>query len=181
MKHKFLLSALTAIIVLVATTTAEAGIFGRLSVVWNGCNPCEPVACTPCEAVACDPCAVVECDPCADVCSDYGYRPFRPFGGLFANMKARLVAVKCAPMDCDPCEPVACTPCEAVACQPCEAIACDPCEAVCDPCGSRPMLFRPFGGLFANLGARLAATPCCAAENCSPCDPACDPCAACQR
>ena len=180
MKHKFLLSALTAIIVFAATTTAEAGIFGRLSVVWNGCSPCEPVACTPCEPVACDPCAVVECDPCANTCCDYGCRPFRPFGGLFANMKAKLAASHCCgPADCGACEPVACVPCEPVACDPCAVVECDPCAVACGDCAFRP--FRPFGGFFANLGARLTATTaCCAVDGCNPCDPVCDPCAACR-
>ena len=174
MKHKFLLSTLTAIIVFAATTTAEAGIFGRLSVVWNGCNPCEPVACQPCEAVACQPCEVVACDPCDPCGIPGGFRPFRPFGGFFANLFAPM---QCGPVGCDPCEPVACTPCEAVACQPCEVVACDPCEPACGPFIGRTV-FRPFGGFFANIGARLA-TPCCAVS-CNPCEPVCDPCASCQ-
>jgi len=188
MKHKFLLSTLTAIIVFAATTTAEAGIFGRLSVVWNGCNPCEPVACMPCEPIACQPCEpiacnpcdVVACDPCAPFCGDFGYRPFRPFGGFFANMRARLAATHCGPVGCDPCEPVACMPCEPIACNPCDVVACDPCEPACGPFFA-PRPFRPFGGFFANLGARLAATtPCCAVTECGPCEPVCDPCASCR-
>jgi hypothetical protein len=97
-----------------------------------------------------------------------GYRPFRPFGGLFANMKARFAAAHCAPVGCDPCEPVA-------ACAPCEPIACAP--DPCDPCGAgvvgyRP--FRPFGGLFAALKAKHACAP-----GCDPCEPVgCDPCVA---
>ena len=171
MRHSFLLSLLTAIIIFAATTSAEAGIFGRLSVVWNGCNPCEQAACQPCEPIACQPCEVVAaacnpcdvaCDPCNMACD---YRPFRPFGGLFANLKARAAA-NCA---------TGCEPCEMVACQPCEVVACDP----CDPCGAgfhQP--FRPFGGLFSNLKAKLAASAC--APGCDPCEPvACDPCAAC--
>jgi len=164
MKHKFLLSTLTAIIVFAAATTADAGIFGRLSVVWNGCNPCEQVACTPCEPLACQPCEPA-CDPCEVVCSDYGYRPFRPFGGFFANVRARL-ATPCGPDSCDPCEQVACTPCEDV--------ACDPCEPVCGV--GRP--FQPFGGFFTNLRARLAAPGC--VTDCTPCDAICSPCDGCQ-
>jgi hypothetical protein len=165
MKHQILLSVLTAIIIFAATTTAEAGIFGRLSVVWNGCNPCEPVACQPCEVVACQPCEVVACDPCESVCGDLcGYRPFRPFGGLFANMKTKLA--------CQPCEVVACQPCEVVACQPCEVVACDPCEAACGPC-------LPFGGFFMNLKAKLAAHHC--APGCEPCEAVmCEPCHPCK-
>ena len=177
MKHKLLLSTLTAIIVFAAATTAEAGIFGRLSVVWNGCNPCEAVACMPCEPIACNPCDAIACDPCADVCSpcdpcgSFGRPVFRPFGGFFANLGARFSAVNCGPASCDPCEPVACNPCE--------AIACDPCEPICGPFSGRPV-FRPFGGFFANLGARLSATSACCAVSCDPCDPVCDPCASCK-
>ena len=180
MKHKFLLSALTAIIVVAATATAEAGIFGRLSVVWNGCNPCEPVACNPCEPIACNPCEpiacnpceVVACDPCEPVCGDFGYRPFRPFGGFFANLFTPVVL--CGPVSCDPCEPVACSPCEPIACNPCEVVACDPCEPICGPFVGRP--FRPFGGFFANLFTPVAL---CGPVSCDPCEPVCDPCAAC--
>jgi len=174
MKHRFLLSTLTAIIVFAATTTAEAGIFGRLSVVWNGCNPCEPVACTPCEPLACQPCEPIACDPCEPVCDpcglacDYGYRPFRPFGGFFVGLKAKLAASHCGPVGCDPCE--------AVACDPCAVVECDPCAVACDY-GHAP--FRPFGGFFANLGTRLAATPCCEV-GCDPCEPVCDPCVSCR-
>ena len=167
MKHRILVPALAVLVVFAATTTAEAGIFGRLSTVWHGCAPCEPAACQPCEVVACQPCEVVACQPCEAACDPCaccdpcGFRPFRPFGGLFS----RLAAVKCAPACCDPCEPVACTPCEVV--------ACDPCEAVCGP-------RLPFGGFFLNLKARLAATHC--ATSCDPCEPvACDPCAACNH
>ena len=166
MKHQMLVSALAVLVVFAATTTADAGIFGRLSTVWHGCAPCEPVACQPCEVVACQPCEVVACQPCEVVCNpcaccdSRGYRPFRPFGGLFT----RLTAVRCAPV-CDPCEPIACNPCEVV--------ACDPCEAVCGP-------RLPFGGFFLNMKARLAAVKC--APVCDPCEPvACDPCAACCR
>jgi|GEM_PF-1758569 len=168
MKHKFLLSALTALIVFAATTTAEAGIFGRLSVVWNGCNPCEPVACMPCEAVACNPCDVVACNPCDVIACDpcgHGFapRPFRPFGGFFLNAKARL-ASSCAPLSCDPCEPVASNPCDVVACDP------------CDPCGTGFAPRLPFNGFFRNLFATKAG--CYTA--CDPCEAvACDPCAAC--
>ena len=173
MKHKFLLSALTALIIFAASTTAEAGIFGRLSVVWNGCNPCEPVACTPCEPIACDPCAVVECDPCAVTSC---YTPFRPFGGLFANLKARVAAHSCGPVGCNACDPVACAPCEPIACDPCAVVECDPCAVT-----SCHVPFRPFGGFFANLGARLTATTaCCAVDGCGPCDQICEPCAACR-
>jgi len=169
MKHKFLLSALTALIIFAATATAEAGIFGRLSVVWNGCNPCEPVACQPCEPiVACDPCAVVSvpdpCDPCGIGC---GPRPFRPFGGLFANAKARLAVSKCAPIDCNPCAVVVdCDPC-AVVCAP------DP----CDPCGTGcgPVVRLPFNGFFRNLFSSRSGC----FTDCGPCEPVCDPCAAC--
>ena len=161
MKHQFFLSALTALIVFAAASTAEAGIFGRLSVVWNGCNPCEPVACQPCEPIACNPCDVVACDPCAVAC-DFGARPVRPFGGFFANAKARLATVRCAPVGCEPCEPVACEP---VACDPC-----DPCATGCAP------VRAPFGGFFRNLF-----TPRGCVVSCDPCEPvACDPCAACR-
>jgi hypothetical protein len=167
MKHNFLLSALAAIVIFAAATTAEAGIFGRLSTVWNGCNPCEQVAaCQPCEPiaeVACNPCDVVACDPCA---SDCGLRPFRPLGGLFVNLKAKLATPCCA---------TECNPCEAVAAQPCEPV-CDPCAADCDPCGSH--MFSPFGGLFANLGAKLGSP--CGAAGCEACEPVCEPCASCK-
>jgi len=179
MKHNFLLSALTAIVFFAVTTTADAGIFGRLSVVWNGCSPCEPAACQPCEPVACQPCEPIVCqpcepicDPCEPLCGDCGYRPFRPFGGFFVNLKAKLAAAHCAP-GCDPCEPVACQPCEPVACEPCEPV-CDP----CDPCGSG-FVARPFGGFFAGLKAKLLASHCCDA-GCDPCEPVCDPCAVCR-
>ena len=170
MKHQILLPVLTAMIIFAATATADAGIFGRLSVVWNGCNPCEPAACQPCEVVACQPCEVVACDPCAACCDPCGYTPFRPFGGLFAGMKARF-ATPCCEVGCDPCEPIACQPCEVVACDPCEP-ACDPCGVACGPC-------LPFGGFFLNLKARLAASHC--AVGCDPCEPvACDPCHPCR-
>ena len=180
MKHKFLLSALTAIVIFAATTTAEAGIFGRLSTVWNGCNPCEQVACQPCEPIACQPCEMicgpceVVCDPCGS-CDPCGYRPFRPFGGFFVNLKARLAVAHCA-TGCEPCEQVACQPCEALACDPCEPICngCAPCDG-CNPCNG-PCL--PFGGFFLNLKARLAAAHC--APGCDPCEPVCDPCASCK-
>jgi len=189
MKHKIVVSMLTAIVVFAASTTADAGIFGRLSVVWNGCNPCEPAACQPCERVACQPCEPIACQPCQPIacqpceaacdpcasCCDLGCRPFRPFGGFFANMKARLAAAHCG--DCNPCDQAACAPCEPIACQPCEVVACDPCEAACcDPCGLKP--FRPFGGLLAHLKAKMA-VQCCDA-GCDPCAPVCDPCASCK-
>ena len=154
MKHKLVVSMLTAIVIFAASTVAEAGIFGRLSVVWNGCNPCEPIACQPCEPIACNPCEPI-CDPCASPC---GILPYRPFGGFFANMKARLTSV-CAP-GCDPCEPVVCAP--------------DP----CDPCGTGCAVpFRPFGGFFIGLKSKLAFA---CAPACNPCEPVCDPCAACR-
>jgi len=174
MKHKLLLSTLTAIIILAATTTAEAGIFGRLSVVWNGCNPCLPVACMPCEPIMCGPCEPILCDPCAPICGPFIGRPvFRPFGGFFANLGARITAVHCGPMMCGP----ICDPCVPVACNPCEPVACNPCEPVCGPFIGRPV-FRPFGGFFSNLGARITAVHC--GPICDPCIPAgvmCDPCA----
>ena len=180
MKHKLLLSALTAIIFLAATTVADAGIFGRLSVVWNGCNPCLPASCMPCEPVVCNPCVPVLCDPCApafcDPCGPFLGRPvFRPFGGFFANLGARMTAVHCGPI-CDPCVPVA------VMCDPCAPVMCDPCAPACGPFLGRPV-FRPFGGFFANLGAKITAVH-CGPMHCGPiCDPCvpvavmCDPCA----
>ena len=177
MKHKFLLSVLTAIVFLAATTSAEAGIFGRLSVVWNGCNPCVPVACMPCEpVVVCNPCDMVACDPCAPLCGPF-VRPFRPFGGLFANMGARLAAARCVPMSCDPCVAVACDPCAAVVCNPCDAVACDPCAPLCGPiCG--PTVRLPFNGFFMNLRSRLAVRAAACHVACDPCAMvACDPCA----
>ena len=180
MKHQILLPMLTAFVLFAATASAEAGIFGRLSTVWNGCVPCEPVACQPCEPIACQPCEPIACqpcepicDPCGVVCGDacgHGCRPFRPFGGLFAKLKAKHYA--CAP-GCDPCEPIAC--------QPCEPIACDPCEPVCDPCAVTcgPTFRLPFGGLFLNLKAKFAAHHC--APGCDPCEPiSCLPCEACR-
>ena len=179
MKHKIVVSMLAAIVIFAATTSAEAGIFGRLSVVWNGCNPCEPVACQPCEPIACVPCEPIVCQPCepiCDPCIPFGPRPFRPFGGLFAGMKARFAAVQCGPVGCEPCEPVACAPCEPVVCAPCEPV-CDPCAVVCAP--------RPFAGLFSNLRARMALSR-CAPIGCDPCEPVavcepvCDPCVKCR-
>lgn len=182
MKHQLIVSTLAALVVFAATTTAQAGIFGRLSTVWHGCNPCEPAACQPCEPIACQPCEVVACDPCEPVCdpcepmcdpcgTPCAYRPFRPFGGFFARLAGGPVA--CAV----PCGDVACQPCEVVACDPCEPVCepmCDPCEVVCDPCGAPCGPFLPFNGFFMNLRARLA-TPC--AVGCVPCEPvACDPC-----
>jgi len=78
----------------------------------HGCNPCEP-ACDPC-VPACDPCEPV-CDPCEPTCCDPCGKPFRPFGGFFANLKYKFKFKK---HGCNPCEP-----------------ACDPCEPACDPCG----------------------------------------------
>jgi len=197
MKKCFLLSALTAIVILAATTTADAGIFGRLSTVWNGCNPCLPVACDPCAPVACDPCApawcgpllnrplfnfrpftlacdpcgpIVDCDPCLpawDGCSPCGpfVGPFRPFGGFFANLGARIATRRCATDLCDPCGPVACGPCEPVACDPCGPVACGPGAGL------------PFNGFFLNLRSRLASRVACAPDWCDPCGPVvCDPC-----
>jgi hypothetical protein len=134
--------------------------------------PCEPIACNPCDVVACDPCAVIACDPCGNACGHgFAPRPFRPFGGFFANAKARLLASSCAPL-CDPCVPVACNPCDLVACNPCDVVACDP----CDPCGTGFAPRLPFNGFFKNLFATRAG--CYVA--CDPCEPvACDPCAAC--
>ena len=178
MKHKIVLSVLAAIVIFAATTSAEAGIFGRLSVVWNGCSPCEPVACQPCEPIACEPvacqpCPPVACLPCPPVAPcepcGVGCRPFRPLGGFFANAKARLAALHCSP-----CEPIACQPCEPIVCQPCEPIACNPCDVACGP-------RLPFNGFFLNLKARMAAacTP-CTPISCAPCEPICEPCAVCR-
>ncbi|MDR3181538.1 MAG: hypothetical protein LBT89_01230 [Planctomycetaceae bacterium] len=159
MKSHFLLSALAVAVIFAATSTVEAGLFGRLSVV---CSPCEPTACQPCEEAAIAPCDAA-CDPCGDVCG----RPFLPFGGFFLNLKAKLATLK------------ACTPCDVAACDPCEAAACDPCEAACEPVCVGPIL--PFNGFFLNLKARLAAGlhPCTISE-CTPCEPACDPCNPCK-
>ena len=160
MKHKILLSMLTAIVIFAATTSAEASIFGRLSVVWNGCSPCEPAACQPCTPMACEP---IACQPCDAACDDFcGPRPFRPFGGLLVNMRARLAA------HCNPCG------CDVTPCQPCEPSACEPCEACASVCAP-----RPFGGFLTNLKAKLATARC--APMCEPCEPAlCEPCAACR-
>lgn len=168
MKHKIVLSMLTAIIIFAATTSAEAGIFGRLSVVWNGCNPCEPAACQPCEPIACKPCEPTVCqpNPCDVACEPCCVRPFRPFCGLLANAKARLASLHCCPCGCEPCEQVACQPCEQ---------ACDPCDA-CHSCAA-PCL--PFNGFFLNLKAKLAASHCCA-PGCAPCEPVCEPCHPCR-
>jgi hypothetical protein len=173
MRHQILLSALTAIVIFAATTTAEAGIFGRLSTVWSGCNPCEPAACQPCEVVACQPCEPAcqpcepMCDPCEVVCGDFGtHRSFRPLGGLFANMKAKLASSSC-------------DPCEAAGCQPCEIVACAPCEPMCDPCESACGTRAPFSGFFTNLKAKLTAKRC--DTGCDPCEAVgCDPCERCR-
>jgi hypothetical protein len=164
MKSHLLLTACAVAVIFAATATAEAGLFGRLSVV---CSPCEPTACQPCEQAAAAPCDPA-CDPCGDtVCS----RPFLPFGGFFLNLQAKLAALRTY------------TPCaEVAACEPCgEAAACDPCEAACDAtvC-SAP--FLPFNGFFLNLKARLAAGlhP-CTVSDCTPCEPACDPCNPCTK
>jgi hypothetical protein len=150
------------------------------------CMPCEPLACMPCEPV-CNPCAIV-CDPCTPACGHLGYRPFRPFGGFFANLGSRLAVSHCGPVGCDPCEPIGCMPCEPRACMPCEPV-CDPCAIVCDPCapgcgsfGHRP--FRPFGGFFANLFTpkyHHSCGPMCGPIGCDPCEPViCNPCVSCQ-
>jgi hypothetical protein len=163
---QLVVSSLAVLFVLAATTSAQAGIFGRLSTVWNGCNPCVPVECMPCEPIACDPCVPVACDPCNGFVGR-PFVPFRPFGGLFANLGARFSMVHCGPVLCDPCEPVACNPCEPV---------CDPCAVVCGP--SFPL---PFNGFFLNLRSRLAFGAFhCGPAMCDPCTPVtCDPCAPC--
>ncbi|MDR2116363.1 MAG: hypothetical protein LBP87_08275 [Planctomycetaceae bacterium] len=170
MKRQILLSVLAAIAIFAVTTTVEAGMFGRLHVL-RGCDPCEPVACEPCESVTeppvCEPCEPI-CEPCADPC---GHVPFRPFGGFFLNLKAKLAAHACGPEcapECQPCEPI---------CEPCEPI-CDPCA---DPCGHAP--FLPFGGFFLGLKAKLAAhhscNP-CEEVSCQPCEPVIEPCQPCK-
>ncbi len=175
MKRQVLLSVLAAIAIFAVTTTAQAGMFGRLSAI-RGCTPCEPacaeVACDPCEEVAAAPCDTA-CNPCELACDPCGKRPFRPFGGFFANLKNRAA--------CSPCD-VACDPCEAAAaCDPCAEAVCDPCEVACDPCGSGPCL--PFNGFFLNLKNKLSCkfarcNPC--GVECDPCEPVCDPCNPCE-
>lgn len=175
MKRQVLLSLVAAAVIFaVSSTSAHAGMFGRLGHVFHrGCGPCTP-ACEPCQP-ACDPCeqACGPCDTACDTGCGAGYcRPFRPFGGFFVRLKARMAYKHCNP--CGPCES-ACEPCEP-ACEPCQP-ACDPCEAACDPCGAtcaRP--FRPFGGFFAKWKYR---TKCGDCSPCGPCDP-CDPCGACK-
>lgn len=174
MKRQVVLSVLAAVALFAVSTTAEAGLFGRLHTI-RGCTPCEPaceVVCEPCEPIACEPCEPI-CAPCEPSCFDDGCnKPFRPFGGLFAGLKAKLTpSYGCVPA----CEPV----CE----QPCEPVVCEPCEPACAPCGRGP--FLPFNGFFLNLKAKLAAhmTPCsvgcnpCEPIGCEPCEPvACEPC-----
>ncbi|MDR0870819.1 MAG: hypothetical protein LBN39_08510 [Planctomycetaceae bacterium] len=172
MKRQVLLSALAAALLFAVSTTAEAGLFGRLHTI-RGCAPCEPAACQPCEQAA-PPCEAV-CEPCEPSCFDGCHKPFRPFGGFFLGLKAKLDAKLhhgCVPA-CEPVCEVPCEPCREVA--PCEEVACD----ACGHHGSGP--FLPFGGFFLNLKAKLAAhlTPCspCGVEPvCEPCVPACEPC-----
>lgn len=177
MKRQVILSVLAAIAIFAVTTTAQAGMFGRLSVI-RGCTPCEPacteVECDPCEKAA--PCEVA-CDPCEVACDPCGRRPFRPFGGFFANLKHRTACGPCAPQ-CDPCEPA----CDSEpACDPCKEVACDPCGCNSGGCNG-PCL--PFNGFFLNLKNKLSYkfASCKAGCNvgCDPCEPACDPCNPCE-
>jgi hypothetical protein len=166
MKRQVLLSVLAAIAIFAVTTTAEAGMFGRLHVL-RGCAPCEPAACEPCEPVVCEPCESV-CEPCADLCG--GHAPFRPFGGFFLNLKAKLAAHHACAPECQPCEPIA---------EPCE-----PCATPCESCaGPYRGQFLPFGGFFLGLKAKLAAhhscNP-CEEVSCQPCEPVADPCQPCK-
>lgn len=158
---KKLILSLVAVVLFAVSSTAEAGMFGRLNQ-FRGCNPCEPAACQPCEQAkpACEACAPA-CDPCEAACGCQNARPFR---GFLTNLRAKLASARCNPCgtSCDPCEPV------------CET-ACDPCEPVCDAGCCTPA--RPFRGFLTNLRARLAAAQC---HSCDPCEPVCDPCAACK-
>jgi hypothetical protein len=168
MKRHLILSLLAAVaILLVSTSSAEAGMFGRLHVFKGGCAPCEPVACEPCKPV-CEPCKPV-CEPC-DPCCDNGCRgPVRPFGGFFSGLKSKLAVKHCSP--CEPCEP--CQPCEKI-CKSCEPSCCEP--ACGDCCGHAPL--RPFKGFFANAWARWQ-TRGCNSCGCEPCEPVCEPCTKC--
>ena len=156
-RHVLLSFVVAAVLFAVSSTSAHAGMFGRLGVFHRGCSPCEPAACQPCEA-ACQPCEVAACDPCEPACCGTVCHP-RPFKNFIARLKAKCVVRKAC---CSPCEP-ACEPCEPVCCEPCEPV----CDAGCDPC------HRPFAGFFANLRAKFAARHCNA---CGPCEPACSPC-----
>lgn len=169
MKRQVLLSVLAAVVLLAASTTAQAGLFGRLHTI-RGCAPCEPVCEQPCEPAACQPCEAAACEPCEAACSpcDGCYKPFRPFGFL-AGLKAKLSAK--LHHGCAPCEAV----CDVPACEPVCEEPCNPCDS-CDSCGHHGP-FLPFGGFFLNLKAKLAAhlTP-CSACGCQPCEPVCEPC-----
>ncbi len=157
MNRRFILPAV--VMLTLVASTANAGLFGFLAKPAN-CEPanCEPANCEPacCEPVYCEPVCAPTCGPC------------RPFGGLFARLKARMAC--CEPACCEPacCEP-ACEPACAPACEPaCEPVGCDPC--CYDPCCGP---WRPFGGFFARLKAKMAS--CCAPTCCVPycCEPAC--------
>ena len=166
MKYKIVLPMLAAIVIFAATTNAEAGIFGRLSVVWNGCNPCEQAAaCNPCEPITCNPCESIFDNGCFDACGP-NVRPFRPLNGVLTNLRARLASARCAPADCNPCEAVCVAPCES---------ACDPCDPISVSCNPR----SPFAGLFQNLRSRMASARCATAD-CNPCGPIVEPCGACR-
>ncbi|MDR0392017.1 MAG: hypothetical protein LBH59_08930 [Planctomycetaceae bacterium] len=173
MKCRIILSVLAVAVVLVVSSTVEAGMFGRLSH-FRSCAPCGEVqACEPCREVVCQPCQPIcepVCDPCEPCGNRYSVRPFRPISRFVSVLRERLT-LRHHFNDCSPCGEIACQPCEQ--CQPCE-VACQPCEVACQPCepSCETPCFRP--GFFARLRSRLAALRPAFHHSCDPCQPVCE-------
>ncbi|MDR2171424.1 MAG: hypothetical protein LBP59_14875 [Planctomycetaceae bacterium] len=161
MKIRIVLSALTIAALFAISSTAEAGMFGRLSH-FRSCAPCGEVqVCEPCEVVAA-PCETV-CEPCVPCGDCHSVRPFRPISRFVAAIRERIALHH---HDCNPCDEIACEPCGEVAvAAPCEVV-CQPCEPTCEDACIRP-------GFFARLKSRLAALrP--IHHGCEPCQPVCE-------
>ncbi|MDR1290553.1 MAG: hypothetical protein LBK06_05070 [Planctomycetaceae bacterium] len=167
MKSRIFLSALAIAVVFAVSSTAEAGMFGRLSH-FRSCAPCAEVqVCEPCEVVAA-PCEPI-CEPICEPCQPCGVRQFRPISRFVAAVRSRI-ALRHHPLnDCNPCGEVVCEPCEVI--QPCHEVVCDPCQP-CDDICARP-------GFFARLRSRLASLrP--VHYGCEPCQPVCEVAPACE-
>lgn len=172
MKFRFVAPALLAAAVMVlASSSAQAGLFGCNSccapsccapdVVWGSCcDSCAPVRCHRglgllsalkgiCKSHSCcDPCAVSCCDPCASACEVSCGAP--------ASCCSAPAEPSCGCAAAPACEPACGAP---AACEPacgCAAPACDSCcEPACEPC-CKP---RRCGGLLRKL---LSHKRCCA-------------------
>ncbi|MDR2761280.1 MAG: hypothetical protein LBB88_01610 [Planctomycetaceae bacterium] len=174
MKCQILLSALAIAVVFAVSSTAEAGMFGRLSHI-RSCTPCGEIqVCEPCHEVVAKPCEPV-CEPICEPCQPCGdcahVRPFRPISRFVSAIRERIALRRHNWHDCNPCAEVACEPCGeiAVVASPCNEVVCDPCEPSCDDLCARP-------GFFARLKSRLAALRPIHHGGCEPCQPACEPC-----